>query len=574
MKEFRGKTAFVTGGASGMGFAMAEAFGREGMNVMLGDIEEGALSRAVQALRDKQICCEGVVADVSSRDSMRNAALETIAKFGKVHVIVNNAGVGVSAPMERLTEEEWRWVLDVNLKGVANGVEIFVPLIESHGEGGHVVSTASLAGLFTGPGVEPYSATKYAVVGMSEGWRAELKSRNIGVSVLCPALVNTNILDSYRNRPASYGGARPLGDEQRSQIRQMMDQGGMPANVVAMAVLEAVKDDTLYIIPHPEYRAVVEPRLEAIERAFDRAEKSPALNGSPAAPSGSLHSKTVFITGGASGIGLGMAQAFGAEGANVMIADVQADAIPKALEILRAKQIRAEGVVCDVTSRESVRAAALETIAKLGKVHYVCNNAGVAVTAPIAQMSEAEWDWQNAVNIMGVVHGVETFAPLIAAHGEGGHIVNTASGAGLVSGPQVQYSATKYAVVAMSEGWREQLKGRKIGVSVLCPGFVNTNILASRRNRGADFGGPGQDAAGAGRILAERGIDPLVVGQRVLEAVKADEDYILTHWDFREQVEKRHRRIRAAFDHWEKSPAINTLPKRPAPPIGVLRATQ
>ncbi|WP_293679659.1 SDR family NAD(P)-dependent oxidoreductase [uncultured Phenylobacterium sp.] len=574
MKEFRGKTAFVTGGASGMGFAMAEAFGREGMNVMLADIEEGALQRAVEALRDKQVRCEGVVADVSSRDSMRNAALETLAKFGKVHVVVNNAGVAVSAPMERLTEEEWRWVLDVNLKGVANGVEIFVPLIDAHGEGGHIVSTASLAGLFTGPGVEPYSATKYAVVGMSEGWRAELKAKNIGVSVLCPALVNTNILDSYRNRPDALGGARPLGDEQRAQIKQMMEQGGMPADVVAMAVLEAVKDDTLYIIPHPEYRAVVEPRLEAIERGFDRAEKSPALNGAPAAPSGSMRGKTVFITGGASGIGLGMAQAFGAEGANVMIADVQADAIPKALELLRAKQIRAEGVQCDVTSRASVRAAALETIAKFGKVHYLCNNAGVAITAPIAEMSEAEWDWQNAVNILGVVHGVETFAPLIAAHGEGGHIVNTASGAGLVSGPQVQYSATKYAVVAMSEGWREQLKDRKIGVSVLCPGYVNTNILASRRNRLADFGGPGQDPAGAGKILAERGIDPLTVGQRVLEGVMADEDYVLTHWEWRENVEKRHRRIRAAFDYWEKSPAINTLPKREPPPIGVLRATQ
>ena len=574
MKEFRGKTAFVTGGASGMGLAMAEAFGREGMNVMLADIEEGALLRAVQNLRDKQIRCEGVVADVSSRNSLRNAALETIAKFGKVHVVVNNAGVAVSAPMERLTEEEWRWVLDVNLKGVANGVEIFVPLIDSHGEGGHIVSTASLAGLFTGPGVEPYSATKYAVVGMSEGWRAELKSKNIGVSVLCPALVNTNILDSYRNRPDAYGGPRALDDAQRARIKQMMDQGGMPANVVAMAVLEAVKADTLYIIPHPEYRAVVEPRLEAIERGFDRAEKSPALNGAPAAPGASMRGKTVFITGGASGIGLGMAQAFGAEGANVMIADIQADAIPRALEMLRAKQIRAEGVVCDVTRRDSVRAAALATIAKFGKVHYVCNNAGVAITAPIAQMSEAEWDWQNAVNILGVVHGVEVFAPLIAAHGEGGHIVNTASGAGLVSGPQVQYSATKYAVVAMSEGWREQLKDRKIGVSVLCPGFVNTNILASRRNRGADYGGPGQDPAGAGRILAERGIDPLVVGQRVLEAVKANEDYVLTHWDFRDVVEKRHRRIRAAFDYWEKSPAINMLPKRPPPPIGVLRATQ
>jgi NAD(P)-dependent dehydrogenase (short-subunit alcohol dehydrogenase family) len=456
---------------------------------------------------------------------------------------------------------------------VANGVEVFAPLIESHGEGGHIVSTASLAGLFTGPGMEPYSATKYAVVGMSEGWRPELKSRNIGVSVLCPGLVNTNILDSDRNRPNAYGGPRVLDEARRAQVRQMMDEGGMPANVVAMAVIEAVRDDALYIIPHPEYRALVEPRLEAIERGFDRAERSPALNGAPAAPEGSMRGKVAFITGGASGIGLGMARAFGAEGASVMIADVQADALPRALETLRAEQIRAEGVVCDVTSRESVRAAALETIAKFGKVHYVCNNAGVAVMAPIGQMSEAEWDWQNAVNILGVVHGVETFAPLIAAHGEGGHIVNTASGAGLVSAPQVQYSATKYAVVGMSEGWREQLKDRKIGVSVLCPGFVNTNIMTSRRNRGADYGGPEQDPAGAGRILAERGIDPLMVGQRVVEGVKADEDYVLTHWDFREAVEKRHRRIRAAFDHWDKSPAVNTLPKREPPPIGAVRAT-
>ena len=294
---------------------------------------------------------------------------------------------------------------------------------------------------------------------MSEGWRAELKSKNIGVSVLCPALVNTNILDSYRNRPDSYGGARPLGDEQRAQIKQMMDQGGMPANVVAMAVLEAVKADTLYIIPHPEFRSVVEPRLEGIERGFDRAQQSPALNGSPVAPSGAMRGKTVFITGGASGIGLGMAQAFGAEGANVMIADVQAGAIPKALELLRGKQIRAKGVVCDVTSRDSVRAAALETIAQFGKAHYVCNNAGVCVMAPIGQMSEAEWDWQTAVNILGVVYGVETFAPLIAAHGEGGHIVNTGSGAGLVCGPQVQYSATKYAVVATRRGLARAVEG-------------------------------------------------------------------------------------------------------------------
>ncbi len=225
---------------------------------------------------------------------------------------------------------------------------------------------------------------------MSEGWRAELKSKNIGVSVLCPALVNTNILDSYRNRPDSYGGARPLDDARRAQVRQMMDQGGMPANVVAMAVLEAVKDDTLYIIPHPEYRTVVEPRLAAIERGFDRAEKSPALNGAPAAPGGSTRGKTVFITGAASGIGLPVWRKL-CEGANVMIADVQADAIPRAPRHAARQADPCRGRCLRRDEPRPVRAAALETIVKFGKVHYVCNNAGVAVSADRAHERVLEW---------------------------------------------------------------------------------------------------------------------------------------------------------------------------------------
>ena len=153
MDDFKGKTAFITGGASGIGLALAEAFGREGMNVMIADIEQGALDRAVADLRSKQVRVEGVLADVASRNSIRNAALATLGAFGKVHVVCNNAGVGVGGnAFGELAERDWNWVIDVNLKGVVNGMEVFVPLIESHGEGGHFVNTASMAALYSGAG--------------------------------------------------------------------------------------------------------------------------------------------------------------------------------------------------------------------------------------------------------------------------------------------------------------------------------------------------------------------------------------------------------------------------------------
>src|ERR1700748_2029444 len=186
MHDLRGKTACVTGGASGIGWAMAEAFGREGMNVMIADIEPAALAKAVDELRAKQVRAEGVVADVASRDSVRAAALQTIAKFGKVHVVCNNAGVATGGLVGTVPEKDWDWILDVNLKGVVYGMEVFTPLIESHGEGGHFVNTASMAGMVSPPTMKPYCATKFAVVAMSEGWAGQLAARNIGVSILCP----------------------------------------------------------------------------------------------------------------------------------------------------------------------------------------------------------------------------------------------------------------------------------------------------------------------------------------------------------------------------------------------------
>jgi len=275
MQDLRGKTAFVTGGASGIGYAMAEAFGAEGMNVMLADIEPDALLAAVERLREKQVRAEGLIVDVSGREAVRGAAKETLARFGKVHVVCNNAGVGAGGPLGSVPERDWDWVIDVNLKGVVYGVEEFAPLIEAHGEGGHFVNTASLAGMLSPPGMEPYSATKFAVVAMSEGWAEQLAPKAIGVSILCPGFVKTRIHESRRNRPAAYGPDErgpPPPDAPPSRVLS-----GIPAEAVGRRVVEAVKANELYIFTHPGSRAAVASRFERILAAFDAADASPAL---------------------------------------------------------------------------------------------------------------------------------------------------------------------------------------------------------------------------------------------------------------------------------------------------------
>lgn len=272
MKDFRGKTAFITGAASGIGFGMARAFGREGMNVVVADINLASAKAAVEKLASEQIKAVAVKVDVSERASMKSAALEAIAAFGKVHVLCNNAGIGVGAAFGAMPEGDWDWAIDVNLKGVVYGAETFVPLIKSHGEGGHIVNTASLAGMFTAPGMEAYSATKFAVVAMTEGWAMQLSPQGIGVSVLCPGVVSTNIYASGTARQDKYGGAT----EGIGAGKAMIEMGIDPF-IVGQRVVESVKANEIYIVTHPNYRDIVQRRLDGIRAAFDSADNSEVL---------------------------------------------------------------------------------------------------------------------------------------------------------------------------------------------------------------------------------------------------------------------------------------------------------
>jgi NAD(P)-dependent dehydrogenase (short-subunit alcohol dehydrogenase family) len=273
MKELAGKTAFVTGAASGIGLGIATAFAQAGAKVMLCDIEEEALSQALSQLRLTNVDVGGVKADVSLKAELAAAAQATIARYGKVHILVNNAGVGGGGPYGAWTEAAWNWTMGVNLMATIWGIEIFGPLIEQHGEGGHIVSTASIAGLISGSSIA-YNVSKYGVVALSEGLRRELAPRGIGVSVLCPGFIRTQIVNSRRNLPKRFDGAvRPVPTsgpiaEQVNMIRERVSQGIDPLYVGEL-VREGVEKDWPYIFTDLEFEPLVEARFAAIKQGFD-----------------------------------------------------------------------------------------------------------------------------------------------------------------------------------------------------------------------------------------------------------------------------------------------------------------
>jgi len=275
MLKLAGKTAFVTGGASGIGFALGAAFAQAGMKVMLADVETEVLAEAVKSLHDFAPNVRGVPCDVADPLNVEHAAKACYQAFGNVHVVCNNAGVAAAGGIDNISLDNWRWVLDVNLMGVLHGIRTFLPHIRGHGEGGHIVNTASMAGMNSGLGFSPYVASKFAVVGMSEGLATQLKPFGIGVTVLCPGYVRTRIGESGRNRPERYGATQPPDPASQAgllvaQIAERL-QSGLDPSDVATRVLTAIREQELYVFTHPEMRAELEERFAAIMAAMDKA---------------------------------------------------------------------------------------------------------------------------------------------------------------------------------------------------------------------------------------------------------------------------------------------------------------
>ncbi len=280
MKDFEGKVAFVTGAASGIGLGITRAFVAKGMKVMMADIEQEPLESAAATLRESGADVATVVCDVADLDAVRAAAEKTLSTFGKVHIIVNNAGVGGGiGETGTIPIEDWKWTVDVNLMGVVYGCETFVPLIKQHGEGGYIINTASLAGHVGSVGMGPYNATKFAVVGYSESMNQELAPLGIGVAVLCPAWVNTQITESRRNHPA--GDSQPevqgsVGDNLNSDIGTAI-KNGMSVDTVGQWVVESMEQDALYIFTHPNWKGAIEARYSRLLQAYDAAANSSTI---------------------------------------------------------------------------------------------------------------------------------------------------------------------------------------------------------------------------------------------------------------------------------------------------------
>ena len=268
MDPFRNRVAVVTGGASGLGAEMARAFAALGAKIVLADLDEGGMKEVSGGIAEAGGEAIGVRTDVTKLDDLRRLCGAAVERFHAVHIVCNNAGVGVFGPVAAATHNDWKWVTDVNYWGVVHGVEVFLPRLLEQKQGGHIVNTASMAGLAGMPGLGVYCATKFAVVGLTESLHRELHGSGIGASVLCPMIVRTRINDSERNRPAELrdaGAARPeLADASYSYARVIE-----PAEV-AERVVRAIRDNSLYILTHRESADILRRRAERLLEAAQK----------------------------------------------------------------------------------------------------------------------------------------------------------------------------------------------------------------------------------------------------------------------------------------------------------------
>jgi len=252
MRELAGKVAFITGGASGIGLGTAKECIAAGMRVVIADIRQAQLEAALGELASD--AAHGVQLDVADRGAMQRAAEETVRVFGKVHVLFNNAGIGLLGSIKEASYDDWDWMLSVNLSAVFNGVRSFLPHLRAHGEGAHIVSTASMGGLMASNNGGVYSTCKYGVVAMMQCLREDLAPENIGVSVLCPAAVNTNIFTHDELRPqkfmdSGYHETQEAKTAAREHLKSMLSHGMDPRRVGSI-VLDGIRRDQLYIFTH------------------------------------------------------------------------------------------------------------------------------------------------------------------------------------------------------------------------------------------------------------------------------------------------------------------------------------
>ncbi len=277
------KVAVVTGAASGIGLGTVRALVGEGVNVAMLDVEENALRAAVAEFDEANVAVKPWVVDVGDRDAMASTAASIVDDFGRLDIAFNNAGVAAGGPIDESSYADWDWVINVNLFGVVHGMKSFVPYIKQHGEGGHVVNTASILGHIASSNMAIYSATKFAVVGISEAAREDLAPFGIGVSALCPGMIATNIIDSDRNRQSKYGESNDIFTAGRDEMNHQFKTAGLNPDRVGEQVVHGIKTDKPFIFTHADLVTSIQERFDRILGSFDGSEAtSAALPGDEA----------------------------------------------------------------------------------------------------------------------------------------------------------------------------------------------------------------------------------------------------------------------------------------------------
>ena len=271
MQDLDGKVAFVTGGASGIGLGIVKKMVEAGMKVVIADLRQDHIDEAMAWFEERQQGrnVHAIRLDVTDRAAMAAAADETERTFGPLHVLVNNAGVGIEGPLKDATYDDWDFAMAVNLGGVINGVQTFAPRIRAHGQGGHVVSTASLAGLVVMPGsMAMYATAKAGVIAFMEALRGELEPDGIGVSVLCPGPIKSNIHQLNQNRPAQFGASEGFAQAAQKLAQRQVSEHWMEPDQVGDMVIKAIRENELYVITHGEFGDSVKARQAAIVAAM------------------------------------------------------------------------------------------------------------------------------------------------------------------------------------------------------------------------------------------------------------------------------------------------------------------